>query len=133
MNIAPEKSVLRRDSPRPDLIAFEVKAKITKADIEWMSAITDAAIQSHDMIDMLIVMSNFEGSDLDAIFDTYSASVQARSVAHINRYVVVGAPRFAEVMIKFSGLILPVQSKTFDLQDEQAAWDYLAQKPSASD
>ena len=64
MKAAPDGSVIRRDAPRPDLLAFEIKDKITKSDIEWMSSITDEAMKTHDKIDMLIIMSNYEGSDL---------------------------------------------------------------------
>ena len=126
MNTAPDGSVLRRDAPRPDLVAFEIKDKITKPDIEWMSAETDRAMQAHGTIDMLLIMSHYEGSDFGARFDGYAASVKARSLAHIRHYVVVGAPAFAEAMIKLSGLVLPVQTKTFDLPEEAAAWAYLS-------
>lgn len=126
MNTAPDGSVVQRDAPRPDLVAFEIKDKITKPDIEWMSALTDQAMQQHEQIDMLLIMSNYEGSDFGAKFDGYANSVKARSVAHIRKYVVVGAPAFAEAMIKLSGLIMPVETKTFDLADEDAAWAYLA-------
>jgi len=130
MNSAPDGSVIRRDSPRPDLLAFEIKDRITKADIEWMSAVTDEAMKSLDTIDMLIVMSNYEGSDLGATFDGYAASVKARSLAHIRRYVVVGAPAFAKAMIDLSGFVMPVETKTFDLADEGAAWAWLANAPT---
>lgn len=126
MNTAPDGSVVQRDAPRPDLVAFEIKDKITKPDIEWMSSLTDQAMQQHEQIDMLLIMSNYEGSDFGAKFDGYANSVKARSVAHIRKYVVVGAPAFAEAMIKLSGLIMPVETKTFDLADEDAAWAYLA-------
>lgn len=127
MNASPDGSVVRRESPRPDLIAFEVKDRITKPDIEWMSAITDDAMKTHGTIDMLLVMSNYEGSDLGARFDGYATSVMARSVAHIRNYVVVGAPAFARAMINLSGTVLPVDTRTFDLADEAAAWAYLAE------
>lgn len=126
MNTAPDGSVVQRDTPRPDLVAFEIKDKITKPDIEWMSSLTDQAMQQHEQIDMLLIMANYEGSELGAKFDGYANSVKARSVAHIRKYVVVGAPAFAEAMIKLSGLIMPVETKTFDLADEDAAWAYLA-------
>ena len=132
MSSAPNGSVTQRQSPRPDLLAFEIADKVTKDDIEWMSAITDEAMKTHDKIDMLIIMSNYEGTELAASLDGYANSVKARSVAHINRYVVVGAPTLAKAMINLSGLVLPVESKTFDLDEEAAAWNYLANKPSAT-
>ena len=132
MNAAPDSSVIQREAPRADLLAFEVKGKITKPDIEWMSAVTDRAMQTHDKIDMLIIMSNYEVSDLGATFDGYAAGVKARSVAHIRNYVVVGAPKFAEAMINLSGMVMPVETKTFDLADEAKAWDYLAEAGAAA-
>ncbi|XYD09100.1 STAS/SEC14 domain-containing protein [Methylobacterium sp. NMS12] len=125
MTNAPNGSVTRRETPRPDLLAFEITDKVTKPDIEWMSAITDEAMKAHDKIDMLIIMSNYEGTELAASFDSYANSVKARSVAHINRYVVVGAPTLAKAMINLSGMFLPVEAKTFDLADEAEAWAYL--------
>lgn len=127
MSDAPDGSVIERASPRPDLVAFEVRDRVTKADIEWMSSIADRAMEKYDKFDMLIIMSNFQGSDIGAKLDGYAAGVMARSVAHIRRYVVVGAPVLAEAMINVSGLVMPVQTKTFSLEDEAAAWVFLAQ------
>jgi len=126
MTAAPDGSVIQRDAPRADLLAFEIKDRITKPDIEWMSSIADEAMKVHDQFDMLLIMSNYEGSDLGARFDGYASTVMARSVAHIRKYVVVGAPLFARAMITLSGTVMPVETKTFDLADEAAAWAYLA-------
>lgn len=125
MNAAPDGSVIRRDAPRADLLAFEVKDRITKPDIEWMSTIADEAMKTHDKIDMLIIMSNYEGSDAEAKHDAYANDVKSRSVAHIRKYVVVGAPWFARVMIALNGAIKPVDTKTYNLDEEAAAWAYL--------
>ncbi|MET0314440.1 MAG: STAS/SEC14 domain-containing protein, partial [Hansschlegelia sp.] len=125
LSSAPDGSIARRDSPRPDLLAFEVRDKISKPDIEWMASIADEAMNARDEIDMLIVMSNYEGADVGAIFDAHATGVQARSVAHIRKYAVVGAPLFARAMIAVSGAITPVETKTFDLADEKDAWAWL--------
>ena len=127
MTTAPDGSIIQREAPRRDLVAFEIRDRITRPDIEWMSGIVDAAMTAHDTIDMLLVMSHYEGSDLGARFDGYATGVMARSVAHIRHYVVVGAPAFARAMISLSGAVLPVETKTFDLADEAAAWAYLAE------
>lgn len=127
MNTAPNGSVIRRDAPRPDLLAFEIRDKITKTDTEWMASVTDEVMKAYGQFDMLIIMSNYEGSDVDARFDGYSASVKARSITHIRRYVVVGAPAFARAMISLSGWVTPVETKTFELAEESEAWTWLAQ------
>lgn len=133
MNAAPDGTIIQRDAPRPDLVAFEVRGKITRPDIEWMAAISDRAMKAHDVIDMLIVMSNYEGSEFGATFDGYALDVQARSLAHIRRYAVVGAPSFANAMIELSGWVTPVETKTFDLAQEPQAWAWLDEGRPAAD
>ena len=132
MNSAPNGSVTQRPSPRPDLLAFEIRDKITKDDMEWMSSIADATMQAHDKIDMLLIMSNYEGADADAKHDEYANDVKSRSVEHIRKYVVVGAPLFARAMIALNGLIKPVETKTFALSEEADAWAYLAEAGPAT-
>ncbi|MGU3407705.1 STAS/SEC14 domain-containing protein [Methylobacterium brachiatum] len=127
MNTAPNGTIIQRDAPRADLLAFEVKDRITQPDMEWMSAIADTSMKAHERIDMLIIMSNYEGAESDAKHDDYSNDVKARSVEHIRNYVVVGAPLFARAMIALTGLIKPVETKTFALSEEADAWAYLAE------
>lgn len=68
-NTAPDATIIQRDAPRSELLAFEIKDKITQPDMEWMSSIADTAMQTHDKIDMLLIMSNYEGADADAKHD----------------------------------------------------------------
>ncbi len=46
---------------------------------------------------------------------------QLRSVRHVRKYAVVGAPAWARGMIEFSDFLSPVEAKTFDLADEADA------------
>ena len=123
---SPDGSVTRRPSPRPDLLAFEVRGKVTKSDIAWMASAVDDAMKVFGEIDMLIIMSDFEGAELGAVLDGYAVGVEARSVAHIRRYVVVGPPAWVKAMVTFSGFVLPLETRTFDLEEENRAWDYLS-------
>lgn len=66
---ARDRSIARRDSPRADLLIFDIRAKITKHGLEWMAAQADAAFDRVGEVDMLIVMSNHDGAELGAIFD----------------------------------------------------------------
>jgi hypothetical protein len=122
---APHGSIVGRESPRPDLLAFEIRGKIPEADIEWMASVVDQAMKAHDEIDMILIMTNYQGSELGAIFDGEAMSVQARSVAHVRKYAVVGAPAWARAMIGLFGSISPVEAKTFDLADEARAWTWV--------
>jgi hypothetical protein len=56
--------------------------------------------------------------------------VQARSIRHVRKYGVVGAPAFARAMIEAFGHVSPVNARTFDLSEQAAAWAWIE---SASD
>lgn len=121
----PTPAITRRPQPRPTLLAFEIAGKISKADIEDMARQVEAAFDTHDRIDMLLIMIDFEGMDVGAVFDREALSAQARSVRHVQKYGVVGAPTWARAMIEFSDFLSPVDAKTFDLGDEAAAWAWI--------
>jgi hypothetical protein len=119
------KAIRRRASPRPTLLAFEISGKIAKADIEDMARQIDAAFDLYDRIDILLIMSDFEGMEAGAVFDREALSAQVRSVRHVRKYGVVGAPAWARAMIEFSDFLSPVDAKTFDLEQEAQAWAWI--------
>jgi hypothetical protein len=54
---------------------------------------------------------------------------QARSIRHVHKYGVVGAPAWARAMIEFSDFLSPVDAKTFDLAEEAEAWAWIGAGP----
>jgi hypothetical protein len=70
-------------------------------------------------------MSDFEGLDADAAFDREALGAQVRSLRHVHKYGVVGAPAWVRAMIEFSDFLSPVDAKTFDLSQEAEAWAWM--------
>jgi molybdopterin/thiamine biosynthesis adenylyltransferase len=101
-------AIKRRASPRPTLLVFEISAKIAKADIEAMAKQIDAAFDAHDKVDIREALG-----------------AQARSIRHVRKYAVVGAPAWARAMIEVSDFLSPVDAKTFDLAEEAEAWAWI--------
>jgi hypothetical protein len=102
---------------------FEISGKITKADIEGMASQVDGAFDALETIDLLLIMTDFEDLDAGAVFDGLSMEVQARSIRHVRRYGVIGAPALARAMIEAFG---QVSGQRADLrlseQTEARAW-----------
>lgn len=126
---APDGSIHETPAGRPDLIAFEISAKITKTDIEWMAAKVQTAFDRLDAIDMLIVMRDYDGLEIGAVFDFESLKAGTRSLGHVRRYAVVGAPAWAEAMINVFSPLTPVEEKTFKLEDEAEARLWVSAPP----
>ncbi len=118
-------AIRMRPQPRPTLLAFDITGKISKADIERMARQVEQAFDAHGHIDILLLMRDFEGMDAGAVFDREAAAAQVRSVRHVRKYGVVGAPGWARTMIELSDFLSPVHAKTFDLTQEDAAWDWI--------
>lgn len=132
MTTAPNGSIQEGPAGRADLLVFEIGAKITEADIEWMAARVQNAFDRQDEIDMLIVMRNYDGVEIGAIFDAEAIKVGMRSLSHVRRYAVVGAPAWAKTMINLFSPLTPVEEKTFPLEREAEARIWIAAPPKSS-
>lgn len=78
---ASEGSIVRRDTSRPNLLAFKIRKKVPKGGIQWMPAIVEGAFDAQEEVEMLLIMTNYEGSELGAVFDGDAMSVQSRAFA----------------------------------------------------
>ncbi len=116
--------VNRLEEERPDLVTFEVLGRLDADDMRWMANQVDEAFERHGRIDMLVIFRPFDGATAGAVFEPKALKVELASIVHVRRYGVVGAPAWADAMIAVSGLITPIDARTFD-QDEEAqarAW-----------
>lgn len=110
-------AIVQLPSERPNLLMFEIRARITKEDMEWMAERVDAAFDAQERIDLLLIMTNYDGAELGAVFDGEAAGVMMRSLKHVRRYGVVGAPGWARAMIELFKWTTPVEEKTFSLEE----------------
>ncbi len=110
-------AIVQVQSHRPSLLIFEIRAKIAREDMEWMARRVDAAFEAREKIDLLLVMTNYDGAELGAVFDGEAAGVMMRSLKHVRRYGVVGAPGWARAMIELFKWTTPVEEKTFALDE----------------
>jgi len=124
-------SVRRRQSPRPTLVVFEIAGKITKPDINAVAYDIGRAFEDYDKIDILLMLREFEGLELGALFDSDALGAQARPIRHARKYGVVGAPAGVRAMIEASDFLSPVDAKTFDLADEAEAWAWIEALPAS--
>lgn len=124
------ETIRQLPTDRSGLYAFEVTGKIGKADIEGMAAILSAAFEREEEVDILLTMPGYDGVELGAVFDAQALSAQAKSVKHVNRYAVVGAPAWASAMINALDPFSPVEAKTFDIEQEVEAWAWVGGAPA---
>jgi hypothetical protein len=120
-----QRAITRLSSTRGDLFAFEINGRIHEPDIEWMTRTLQVAFTQHGKVDIIILMRQWDGIDLSAVFDSDSLAAQARANSHVRKYAVVGAPGWATAMINLFSPLTPVEEKTFDLAEEEEAWAWI--------
>ncbi len=120
-----EGSIRRIQTDNPRLHAFEVNGKIRKGDIEWMAQRLEPALKQPGKIDIIIVMTDYDGIELGAAFDAKALREQARAITEVRKYAVVGAPGWAEAMINLMSPLSPVEARTFDLARAADAWKWV--------
>lgn len=124
-SFAPHHSIGARQTSRPDFLCFEILGKIAQEDLEWMSRRVEEAFADRHTIDILLIMRHYDGAELSAVLNSEVLKVQAESIWHVRKYGVVGAPLWAKAMINLFAPLSPVEAKTFDLEDEEQAWEWI--------
>lgn len=120
------RSIVAIPTERPTLHAFEVRAKITKPDIEWMAGELQTAFRDQGTVDVLIIMSNWDGIEIGAVFDAKAMKAQAQANSHVRKYAVVGAPAWAKAMINLFSPLTPIEERTFELSETDEAWRWVS-------
>ncbi|MFN4098977.1 MAG: STAS/SEC14 domain-containing protein [Pararhodobacter sp.] len=113
----------------PDVYAFRIRGEVTAEDMHAMAETMNAAFDAKSSVSMILIFEAFEGQEVGAVVDVEALKSQFRSLAHVEKYAVVGAPSAASKMINVMDKIIPVDARTFDATDEDKAWAFVGTRP----
>jgi len=122
-------SVRRIETDRPDVYAFEITGYIEAADIENLYGLLEGAYQLHDRIDVIVLVHDYEGVDWSAAWKDQTFLKKAKALKHIRKYAVVGGPGWMQAMIGIAKPFLSIEMKHFELDEADAAWEWIGTKP----
>jgi hypothetical protein len=117
--------VRRIPTNRDDAFAFAIEGHLSNADIENLYGLLDAAYEQHDKIDLLLRLDGFEGLDWSATFKDSTFTMQSRSLKHIRRYAIVGAPAWISFSASLMKPFLSIEMRTFTAEEESEAWKWI--------
>lgn len=109
--------------------AFEIHGEVASDDMNAMAETMNNAFDHHDKVDMLLLFKPYDGSETAAMFDAEVVKSRFRSLANVDKYVVVGASDRAQSLINFMDMLIPVTAITFDSHDEEKAWSTVNASP----
>jgi len=112
----------------PTVYAFRVVGHIDDDASEALAEFMNTAFNTHPKVNMLLDLIQFTGSDWDSMLDGDVIKSRWRSLTHVDRYAVVGAPDRAATLINLVDKIIPVEARAFDAQDISQAWGFVGAK-----
>lgn len=114
----------------PAVYAFAIDGEVSKSDMETMADYMNEKFDAHDTVSMLLIFERYDGSEAGAGFEWSSLKSRIRSISKVDKYAVVGAPDGARRMIEGMGKIIPVEARTFDAAERDAAWAFVGARPA---
>ncbi|TGS90075.1 STAS/SEC14 domain-containing protein, partial [bacterium M00.F.Ca.ET.177.01.1.1] len=126
MNFLEAVPAIRRiDTNRDALFAIDVVGDVSPADAENLFGLLEAAYALHPRIDVLVRLTDAESVDWANISpDTLKQGV-ADAMEHVVRCAAIGEPSWASLVAGVFPKTLPVEVRRFDVDDEEAAWQWL--------
>ena len=112
----------------PKVYAFRITGHVDEDTSEALAKFMNTTFDEHEgKVDMLLDMTFFTGSDWDSFLDSDVIASRFRSLKHVHRYAVVGAPAGAARMISMMDKVIPVEARAFE--DLEAAWAFVGAEP----
>ncbi|HQZ27928.1 MAG: STAS/SEC14 domain-containing protein [Verrucomicrobiales bacterium] len=113
------------DVDDPKIIAFEINGKPGREDIEEAVRVFDPRILGDQKFNALVRIVNYPGFHLDILTQESFFSMKLSAIKHIEKYAIVGAKRWMEIVATGMGHFTSMEIRTFDLDEETEAWAWL--------
>lgn len=122
-------SVRRIETNRDDAYAFEITGEIESADIENMFGLLEGACELHELIDVLVVVHDYEGFDWNALWRGETYQNKSYALKHVRKCALVGAAGWMTAGISLAKPFTSIAIKQFDLDELEEAWAWIGASP----
>ena len=113
------------EPPQPNdcVVAAEFDGKVTADDISALAARVKPIVDRGEKANIFIDMHNYEGSELGVTGEKFKH--MGTFWKGIDKYAIVGAPRWMQVWSKVLNPVTPQNMKIFEPDKTDEAWDWL--------
>lgn len=128
---APHTGAFRElDLDKPGIAAFELAGRLDRAESERGVAMVRARLEDPDCSRLMIVIKNWHGFDIDAIFSSQVMGGKFDLIGKLDRYAIVGGPDWIGSMAGAVGMLFKPEIRAFDLGEQDEALDWLEERVS---
>lgn len=125
METLAKRSVRQIRTTENTVYAFVISGQVDDDAAEAMATVMNEAFDRHDKVSMLLDLSAFTGSDWESFLERDVIRSRWRSLSHVERYAVIGAPDYAARMIATMDKLIPVDARAFHAGERDAAWQFV--------
>jgi len=116
----------------PSVYAFRVLGGVTSDEMAGVAEVLEKGFERHGKVNILFLLEDFDMSDAVSSSSLKSLAAQVRSVSHVRRYAVVGAPSVAATMINTFDKVTLIEANTFEPGEEAGAWRFVGARPGGT-
>ncbi|WKA51245.1 STAS/SEC14 domain-containing protein [Planococcus liqunii] len=106
-----------------ETIAMEFNGKATQEDLEKFDKVTQEKFGEKGGFNVYLVVHDFDGASAKAMFEEVKIDVNRWS--QYNKLAVVSDKSLLGAIAEFAGYLPGVQAKHFDMDEMEAAWEWI--------
>lgn len=108
---------------KKNIIGFKVVGKVTKEDYELLTPALHELLEEYEEVKVLFNLEEFEKEEVRAWMADLKFGAEFRK--HIVKLAIVGDNKWHEWLGKLADPFFAKESKFFELEDEDEAWEWL--------
>ncbi|WP_394730314.1 STAS/SEC14 domain-containing protein [Altererythrobacter sp. GH1-8] len=112
------------DLGKPGIVAIELAGRLDREESERGIALVRQRMEETGAARMMLVIRDWHGFDLDRLMSREVLSGKLEIARNLDRYAIVGGPKWIRSYAEFTGAFVKAQIKAFalDEQDKALAW-----------
>lgn len=124
-------SLRELETDDPNVAAFEVFGKMRKADLDLAGQIMDKFVDDNAPRCLMAKFTKFQGFEMALLGNREMIKAKRQAMDHLDRYAMVGAPDWVENIAETLSGLFKFELRTFDLDEEAEAMDWLKERVTA--
>lgn len=110
------------DSPRKDVLIYELDGYVTKEDIEYIDNGIEFTLFRYDTINLMIYL-NAKGEGMDTLFKEFQLGVKYSK--YIHKIAFIADKNYWNWFVFLDNISTKFKEKYFDVDDIAKAWDWI--------
>lgn len=128
----PAEAVRLLETGDPAVHAWEIDGRMTREDVDRVSAPLRAAFDRGDTVNLLVRMTDYDGFDASILTERSLIALKLAALRHVDRCALVGAKGWMERFASLMDPLLAPHVRNFAPEEENDAWAWVLDRDPAT-